>query len=67
MPVEVVHAPILFPTRDGELLVGGKSISTLADEIGETPFYVYDRTLIQQRMSELRQALPAGIRINYAL
>ena len=67
MPVEIVHAPILFPTRDGELLVGGKSISTLADEIGETPFYVYDRTLIQQRMSELRKALPAGIRINYAL
>ena len=67
MPPEIVHAPILFPIHEGELLVGGKPISTLTDEIGDTPFYAYDRSLIQRRVSELREALPTGIRINYAL
>ena len=67
MNPEIVHAPTLFPSRDGELLVGGRPISVLAEEIGETPFYVYDQSLIRQRVDELRQALPTGIRINYAL
>lgn len=61
------HCPPLFPTRDGELLVGGRPISALAAEIGSTPFYAYDRALIAARVAELRATLPAGLRLHYAI
>ena len=44
------HAPVLFP-RDasGELLVGGQRLSVLAERVGQTPFYAYDRGLLKAR------------------
>ncbi len=63
-----VHAPMRqFPVRGNELLVGGRSLSQLAAELGQTPFYVYDRALLQRRAAELRAALPAGIQLHYAM
>ncbi|PTT88424.1 pyridoxal-dependent decarboxylase, exosortase A system-associated, partial [Pelomonas sp. HMWF004] len=61
------HAPLLF-TRDarGELLVGGQRLSVLAERVGQTPFYAYDRSLLRDRVAELRAALPAGIELHYA-
>ena len=56
-----------FDTRDGELLVGGRTISRLADEVGRTPFYVYDRSVMTRKVHELREALPAGVEIHYAV
>jgi diaminopimelate decarboxylase len=39
-----VHADMAqFPLRDGELQVGGMSLSRLAARVGQTPFYAYDR------------------------
>jgi diaminopimelate decarboxylase len=62
------HAPVLFP-RDahGELLVGGQRLAVLAERVGQTPFYAYDRGLLQRRVKELRAALPAGIELHYAM
>ncbi|PZP29674.1 MAG: pyridoxal-dependent decarboxylase, exosortase A system-associated [Roseateles depolymerans] len=62
------HAPVLFP-RDarGELLVGGQRLSVLAERVGQTPFYAYDRGLLKARVAELRAALPAGIELHYAM
>ncbi|HEV6967202.1 pyridoxal-dependent decarboxylase, exosortase A system-associated [Roseateles sp.] len=62
------HAPVLFP-RDahGELLVGGQRLSVLAERVGQTPFYAYDRGLLKARVDELRAALPAGIELHYAM
>lgn len=63
-----VHAPMSqFPVRDGELLVGGMPLSRLAERVGRTPFYAYDRQLLRARAAELRAALPPGIEIHYAM
>ncbi len=56
-----------FAAVNGELLVGGQLLSHLAARVGQTPFFAYDRGLLQQRAAQLRQALPAGIKLHYAL
>lgn len=63
-----VHAPITgFPVQDGELTVGSIKISRLADRVGSTPFYAYDRNLISARVESLRQHLPSQVKIHYAM
>ncbi|MEF8714814.1 MAG: pyridoxal-dependent decarboxylase, exosortase A system-associated [Accumulibacter sp.] len=63
-----VHALINpFPIRNGELVVGGLPLSRLAARVGQTPFYVYDRHLLTQRVGELRAALPATLKLHYAM
>ncbi len=62
------HAPpFLFPTSENELMVGGMSLSRLAARVGSTPFYVYDRRLITERVAQLRAALPQGLHLHYAI
>ncbi|WP_349743757.1 pyridoxal-dependent decarboxylase, exosortase A system-associated [Roseateles cavernae] len=56
-----------FPLQDGELIVGGKRLSLLAEQVGQTPFYAYDRRLLRERVASLRAALPAGIKLHYAM
>jgi diaminopimelate decarboxylase len=66
--VAPVHAPMLqFKTAGGQLLVGGQPVSRLAVRVGQTPFFAYDRGLLQQRVAQLRQALPTGIDLHYAM
>ncbi len=62
------HAPITgFPVQDGELTIGGVKISRLADRVGSTPFYAYDRALISARIAEMRKYLPDSLRLHYAM
>ncbi len=62
------HAPMSqFAQRDGELLVGGKKLSLLAAQVGQTPFYAYDRRLLQERVAQLRAALPREVKLHYAM
>ncbi|VAX06347.1 Diaminopimelate decarboxylase [hydrothermal vent metagenome] len=62
------HAPIIgFPAYEGELTIGGIKISQLADRVGSTPFYAYDRELITARIDEMRKYLPASLKIHYAM
>jgi len=62
------HAPMTqFASAGGQLLVGGETLSTLAERVGQTPFFAYDRALLRRRVDELRAALPAGIRLHYAM
>ncbi|MEP6701667.1 MAG: pyridoxal-dependent decarboxylase, exosortase A system-associated [Betaproteobacteria bacterium] len=62
------HAPNRhFRVVDDCLQVGGISLTRLAERIGSTPFYAYDRELITQRVAELRAALPPGIDLHYAM
>jgi diaminopimelate decarboxylase len=56
-----------FAVRDGELVVGGQTVSALAAQLGQTPFYAYDRGLLRARVAELRAALPAGLLLHYAM
>ena len=60
------HAPLLFKVQHGEIHIGGIAIRQLAARLG-TPFYAYDARLIQQRISELRTALPPNVGLHYAI
>ena len=52
---------------DGVLLWGRRKLTDIADEVGSTPFYVYDRERMTRRVAELRAALPEDLRIHYAM
>ena len=63
-----VHATTdQFASANGMLLVGGIALDRLADRVGRTPFYAYDRTLLSARVAELRAHLPPGISLHYAI
>ncbi|MBB1125375.1 pyridoxal-dependent decarboxylase, exosortase A system-associated [Thiospirillum jenense] len=61
------HVPLLFPVVNNELMVGGMPITRLAARVGRTPFYVYDRAIIKQRVKALRQVLPPEVHVHYAI
>lgn len=68
MNTPVRHADNLnYPVRDNELQVGGMPLTRLAERVGSTPFYAYDRSLISARVAQLRAALPADIHLHYAI
>jgi len=56
-----------FPVAGGELQVGGLPLSRLAERVGQTPFYAYDRRLLSERVETLRQALPESLHLHYAI
>ena len=56
-----------FETAAGELLVGGVPLSRLAERVGQTPFYAYDRARLAARVAAVRAALPPGIGLHYAV
>ncbi len=63
-----VHEPMnQFAVGDGELLVGGQRLSVLATRVGQTPFYAYDRSLLRRCVAHLREALPASVKLHYAM
>ena len=63
-----VHTPMdQFAFEDGELVIGGLRLSRLADRVGSTPFYAYDRSLLTKRVRELRLALPEAVKLHYAM
>lgn len=56
-----------FDTTHDELQVGGLPLSLLAERVGQTPFYAYDRSLIAARVAGVRQVLPQGVHLHYAI
>jgi diaminopimelate decarboxylase len=62
------HAPIQqFSVRHNHLVIGGMELTRLANRIGKTPFYAYDRQVIIDRVKTLRQQMPPDLKIHYAL
>ena len=53
--------------RAGADHVGGISLDRLAERVGGTPFFAYDRALLTERVALLRATLPAGIDLGYAV
>lgn len=63
-----VHAPPLVASASsGELMIGSQPLSRLAERVGRTPFYAYDKGLVRARVNELRDALPSGVKLHYAM
>jgi diaminopimelate decarboxylase len=56
-----------FETISGQITIGGVPIDRLAERVGVTPFFAYDRGLLTDRICLLRSILPAGIRLSYAV
>jgi diaminopimelate decarboxylase len=52
---------------NNQLVIGGMELTRLVSRVGKTPFYAYDRQAIIHRMAELRQQMPAELKIHYAL
>jgi len=56
-----------FGTLDGELRLGGMPLSRLAARVGSTPFFAYDRGILDARVDRLRAALPGSVELSYAM
>jgi len=62
------HSPMdEFTVVDDCLQVGGIPLTRLAERVGQTPFYAYDRAVMTRRVAQLRAALPEGISLHYAM
>ncbi|MHA1113821.1 MAG: pyridoxal-dependent decarboxylase, exosortase A system-associated [Alphaproteobacteria bacterium] len=62
------HAPLAALTVvDGCLQIGGVPLPRLADRVGGTPFYAYDRAAVSNRVAYLRRHLPEGVGLHYAV
>ena len=63
-----VHAPqTQFPVVDDCLQVGGIPLTRLAQRVGSTPFYAYDRACLTARVAHLRAHLPSGVALHYSI
>ena len=56
-----------YATRSGRLCVGGIPIDLLAERVGGTPFFAYDRGLLTERVAQLRAVIPPDIELSYAI
>lgn len=56
-----------FETSDGALLIGGMPVARLAQRVGSTPFFAYDRGRLSARVADLRAAVPSDLELSYAV
>ena len=56
-----------FQIANGQLMLGGLPLAQLAERVGQTPFYAYDREALNERVRLLRRTMPADLKIHYAL
>lgn len=55
-----------FHSEDGNLVIGGRTAASLAEEYG-TPLYLYSSDVIRRRRDILRSTLPENVQIYYAV
>jgi diaminopimelate decarboxylase len=56
-----------FEVRNDVLTVAGRALRDIMLQYGAHPGYVYDRSVMQRKVSELRHILPPTIRLHYAM
>jgi diaminopimelate decarboxylase len=56
-----------FAVKSGSLYVGGVPVELLAERVGVTPFFAYDRALLTARVAQLRATLPPAVNLSYAI
>ncbi len=62
------HAPLTqFAVNNDCLEIGGMPLTRLAERVGNTPFYAYDRAKLTERVALLRRSLPPEIHLHYAM
>ena len=55
------------PVSDDPRTLGGEPIPRIAERVGQTPFYAYDRAAISERVQTLRGILPPDLSLHYAV
>src|SRR5690348_9917409 len=55
-----------FQQKDGELIVDGLGISSVAEKFG-MPLFVYDETVLNRKFQLMRESLPEEIEIYYSI
>ncbi|MYM35005.1 pyridoxal-dependent decarboxylase, exosortase A system-associated [Duganella sp. FT94W] len=66
--MSALHAALRqFPVLDDCLHLGGITLTRLAERVGRTPFYAYERCHIQSRVALLRDLLPPSLQVHYAV
>lgn len=62
------HAPHpWFEVKDNCLVIAGRKITDIVAEAGQTPVYVYDRSVMTRKVEQLRAALPRDVHLHYAM
>jgi len=56
-----------FPIINDSIIVGGLSIPSLAERAEQTPFYAYDKQVIQNQIDQFRQYIPSRFKLHYAI
>jgi diaminopimelate decarboxylase len=56
-----------FPLLEDCLQIGGVQLTRLAERVGCTPFYAYERSHIVSRVELLRRTLPPDVHLHYAV
>lgn len=59
--------PAGFAAIDGVLAVGGRKVTRLVEEAGDTPLFVYSADMLRERVAQLRVAMPERLAIHYAI
>ncbi|MFN3453275.1 MAG: pyridoxal-dependent decarboxylase, exosortase A system-associated, partial [Sphingorhabdus sp.] len=59
--------PAGYSAIDGELLIGGVTVSELVEQASDTPLFVYSSDHLRQRVADLRAAMPERLAIHYAM
>lgn len=68
MNAKPVHAAqTLFPVVDDCLQVGGMPLTRLAQRVGSTPFYAYDRRLLSERVAHVRAHIPPAVELHFSM
>jgi diaminopimelate decarboxylase len=61
------HAPMSqFSSQGNQLLIGGKTVRQVVQIAGQTPCYVYDKSIIRANVERLRHYFP-DISLHYAI
>jgi diaminopimelate decarboxylase len=62
------HAALTqFDVHGDCLHIGGIALPRLAQRVGQTPFYVYERKAMSERVAQLRRHLPPEVHLHYAM
>lgn len=56
-----------FTVSENCLQIGGVALTRLAQRVGSTPFYAYERTAMTRRVQHVRQHLPADVCLHYSV
>jgi diaminopimelate decarboxylase len=55
-----------FEVKDNELIIGGRSVREWSDDY-QTPFYLYDMSVVDQKVQIFRQSMPDDVKLLYAV